>query len=82
MKECRLTKPQIATKGDKKHILLFDAGPEGEVWERNSRRSRSDIGQIEHIVLSHYHRDHSGTLESHPIHGSKPSSKANKRRAE
>jgi 7,8-dihydropterin-6-yl-methyl-4-(beta-D-ribofuranosyl)aminobenzene 5'-phosphate synthase len=72
----------IATKGDKKHILLFDAGPEGEVWERNSRRSRSDIGQIEHIVLSHYHRDHSGTLESHPIHGSKPSSKANKRRAE
>ncbi|BCS17489.1 MBL fold metallo-hydrolase [Aspergillus puulaauensis] len=52
----------IATKGDKKHTLLFDAGPEGEVWERNSRRLRSEVGQIEHIVLSHYHRDHSGGL--------------------
>ncbi|OJJ48590.1 hypothetical protein ASPZODRAFT_150786 [Penicilliopsis zonata CBS 506.65] len=52
----------IATKGDKKHVLLFDAGPEGAVWERNSRRLRSQIDQIEHIVLSHYHRDHSGGL--------------------
>ncbi|GAD95624.1 conserved hypothetical protein [Paecilomyces variotii No. 5] len=52
----------IATKGNKKHYLLFDAGPEGEVWDRNSRRLRSDIDSIEHIVLSHYHRDHSGGL--------------------
>ncbi|KAE8372691.1 beta-lactamase-like protein [Aspergillus bertholletiae] len=52
----------IATKGDKKHYFLFDAGPEGEVWDRNSHRLRSQIGLIEHIVLSHYHRDHSGGL--------------------
>lgn len=52
----------IATKGSQKHYLLFDAGPEGDVWERNSRRLRSEIGKIEHITLSHYHRDHSGGL--------------------
>ncbi|CAG7997816.1 unnamed protein product [Penicillium salamii] len=52
----------IATKGDQKHHFLFDAGPEGDVWERNSSRLRAEIGQIEHIALSHYHRDHSGGL--------------------
>ncbi|KAJ5341703.1 hypothetical protein N7541_010827 [Penicillium brevicompactum] len=52
----------IATKDDKKHHFLFDAGPEGAVWERNSSRLRAEIGQIEHIALSHYHRDHSGGL--------------------
>ena len=55
-----IKKLQIATKGDQKHYLLFDAGPEGEVWERNSRRLRADVGRIEHVALSHYHRDHSG----------------------
>ncbi|RAH65359.1 MBL fold metallo-hydrolase [Aspergillus aculeatinus CBS 121060] len=52
----------IATKGDKKHYFLFDAGPEGEVWEKNSSRLRTEVGRIEHVVLSHYHRDHSGGL--------------------
>ncbi|KAI9926202.1 hypothetical protein ASPWEDRAFT_138615 [Aspergillus wentii DTO 134E9] len=52
----------IATKGDQKHYFLFDAGPEGDVWERNSSRLRAQIGQIEHVALSHYHRDHSGGL--------------------
>ncbi|KAK7969017.1 beta-lactamase-like protein [Apiospora saccharicola] len=44
--------------------LLFDAGPEGEVWERNARRLGLDLGKIEHVVLSHWHRDHSGGLVS------------------
>lgn len=59
----RLKDTQIATKGDKKHYFLFDAGPEGEVWERNTRRLRTEIGEIEHIALSHYHRDHSGEFK-------------------
>ncbi|RAK75308.1 MBL fold metallo-hydrolase [Aspergillus fijiensis CBS 313.89] len=42
--------------------FLFDAGPEGEVWEKNSGRLRTEVGRIEHVVLSHYHRDHSGGL--------------------
>jgi 7,8-dihydropterin-6-yl-methyl-4-(beta-D-ribofuranosyl)aminobenzene 5'-phosphate synthase len=52
-----------ATKGDEKHTLLFDAGPEGAVWERNATRLRAKIGDIEHVHLSHWHRDHSGGLE-------------------
>ncbi|KAK8087944.1 hypothetical protein PG997_002905 [Apiospora hydei] len=44
--------------------LLFDAGPEGEVWERNAQRLGLDVGAIEHVVLSHWHRDHSGGLVS------------------
>ncbi|KAK8140236.1 hypothetical protein PG984_000302 [Apiospora sp. TS-2023a] len=47
-----------------RHSLLFDAGPEGEVWERNARRLGLDVGAIEHVVLSHWHRDHSGGLVS------------------
>ncbi|KNG90642.1 hypothetical protein ANOM_001319 [Aspergillus nomiae NRRL 13137] len=52
----------IATKGDQKHHFLFDAGPEGAVWERNTSRLRTEVGKIEHVALSHYHRDHSGGL--------------------
>ncbi|KAI1461049.1 Metallo-hydrolase/oxidoreductase [Annulohypoxylon moriforme] len=52
------------TKGDKTHTLLFDAGPEEAVWERNATRLGLDPGRIERIVLSHWHRDHSGGLLS------------------
>ncbi|KAI1933883.1 hypothetical protein LOZ66_006205 [Ophidiomyces ophidiicola] len=51
-----------ATKGDIKHTILFDAGPEEEVWERNANRLRADISTIELIHLSHWHRDHSGGM--------------------
>lgn len=45
-----------------KHTLLFDTGPEEAAWERNAARLRADIGAIERIHLSHWHRDHSGGL--------------------
>ncbi|KAJ5970545.1 uncharacterized protein N7479_000463 [Penicillium vulpinum] len=51
-----------ATKGDKKHSILFDAGPEEEAWERNVKRLRPDLSSVELIHLSHWHRDHSGGL--------------------
>ncbi|CAG8025826.1 unnamed protein product [Penicillium olsonii] len=51
-----------ATKGDQKHTILFDAGPEEEAWERNVKRLRPDIASIEVVQLSHWHRDHSGGL--------------------
>ncbi|KAL5049980.1 hypothetical protein BDW71DRAFT_194957 [Aspergillus fruticulosus] len=51
-----------ATKGDQKHSILFDAGPEEEAWERNVRRMKPDISSIELVQLSHWHRDHSGGL--------------------
>ncbi|KAJ5692250.1 hypothetical protein N7462_001673 [Penicillium macrosclerotiorum] len=51
-----------ATKGDKKHTMLFDAGPEEDIWERNVKRLRPDLSSVEVIQLSHWHRDHSGGL--------------------
>ncbi|KAJ5120053.1 hypothetical protein N7448_010722 [Penicillium atrosanguineum] len=51
-----------ATKGDKKHSVLFDAGPEEDIWERNVKRLRPDLASVEVIQLSHWHRDHSGGL--------------------
>lgn len=51
-----------ATKGDIKHSILFDAGPEGEIWERNVKRLRPDLSSVELVQLSHWHRDHSGGL--------------------
>ncbi|KIW82364.1 hypothetical protein Z517_05391 [Fonsecaea pedrosoi CBS 271.37] len=57
-----------ATKGEETHTLMFDAGPEAEAFERNVRRlglidgSGGDIGTVETILLSHWHRDHSGGL--------------------
>ena len=49
-------------KGDEKRSLLFDTGPEGEVWERNVTRLHLDLAAVEHIHLSHWHRDHSGGM--------------------
>lgn len=50
----------MATKGEKKHSVLFDVGPEEDVWERNVNRLRPNLSSIEVIQLSHWHRDHSG----------------------
>ncbi|KAL4906759.1 hypothetical protein BDW74DRAFT_189928, partial [Aspergillus multicolor] len=51
-----------ATKGNQKHSILFDAGPEEDAWERNVRRMRPDLSSVELVQLSHWHRDHSGGL--------------------
>ncbi|PYH88838.1 metallo-beta-lactamase superfamily protein [Aspergillus ellipticus CBS 707.79] len=51
-----------ATKDNKTHTLLFDAGPEGEAWERNVKRLRPELSAVELVQLSHWHRDHSGGL--------------------
>ncbi|KAK7189838.1 metallo-beta-lactamase superfamily protein [Paraphaeosphaeria sporulosa] len=51
-----------ASAGDASHTLLFDAGPEEDVFEKNVARSRADLSTVEHVHLSHWHRDHSGGL--------------------
>lgn len=51
-----------ATAGEQSHTLLFDAGPEEDVFEKNVTRSRTDLSGVEHVHLSHWHRDHSGGL--------------------
>ena len=42
------------------HSLLFDAGPEGDVFRRNINKLKIDPSAIEEIVLSHGHWDHAG----------------------
>ncbi len=51
-----------AWAGDTKHSLLFDSGPEGSTVDRNGTRLGSNFGQIESVVLSHGHWDHSGGM--------------------
>ncbi|KAJ5162268.1 hypothetical protein N7492_007660 [Penicillium capsulatum] len=51
-----------ATRGDKKHAVLFDVGPKEDVWEQNVKRLRPDLSSVELIQLSHWHRDHSGGM--------------------
>jgi len=51
-----------AWRGDLAHTLLFDAGPEAAVLERNVERLGFDMGRVESIVLSHGHWDHCGAM--------------------
>ncbi len=51
-----------AYRGGSKHTILFDTGPEEEVFERNVSRLGVDLGAVEGIVLSHGHWDHAGGM--------------------
>lgn len=51
-----------AYRGDTRHTVLFDSGPEDFAFERNTARLGADLGQVEAIVLSHGHWDHSGAM--------------------
>jgi 7,8-dihydropterin-6-yl-methyl-4-(beta-D-ribofuranosyl)aminobenzene 5'-phosphate synthase len=48
--------------GERRHTLLFDAGPEGATLLRNAAILGVDFGEIEAVVLSHGHWDHGGGL--------------------
>jgi 7,8-dihydropterin-6-yl-methyl-4-(beta-D-ribofuranosyl)aminobenzene 5'-phosphate synthase len=50
------------TRGATRHTVLFDSGPEDFAFERNTTRLGADLGQVEAIVLSHGHWDHSGAM--------------------
>jgi 7,8-dihydropterin-6-yl-methyl-4-(beta-D-ribofuranosyl)aminobenzene 5'-phosphate synthase len=51
-----------ARRGNVSHTVMFDAGPEDYVLERNAPRLGVDFSAIEGIVLSHGHWDHAGGL--------------------
>lgn len=51
-----------AWRGAESRTLLFDAGPDATVFERNVVRLGFDLGTVDGIVLSHGHWDHSGAL--------------------
>ena len=51
-----------ASRGDVRHTVLFDAGPEEHAFERNCTRLGVDMGAVESMVLSHGHWDHAGGM--------------------
>lgn len=51
-----------AYRGESRHTILFDTGPEEEVFARNVSRLGVDLGMIEGIILSHGRWDHAGGM--------------------
>lgn len=51
-------------KGNKKHTLLFDTGPDDGLVIQNAGILEVDLKQVEAIVISHGHNDHYGGLLS------------------
>ena len=51
-----------AHAGGRTRTVLFDAGPEGAILERNAAILGVDFGAVDAIVLSHGHWDHGGGL--------------------
>lgn len=49
-----------ASQGNNQHSLLFDAGPEGDVFNRNVSKLNANLGAVEAIVLPHGHWYHAG----------------------
>lgn len=49
-----------ASKNSLNHSLLFDAGPDGNVFQRNVSKLGINSAKIEEVVLSHGHWDHAG----------------------
>lgn len=49
-----------ASKDAVQHTVLFDAGPDGDVFKRNASKLNANLGLIESIILSHGHWDHAG----------------------
>jgi glyoxylase-like metal-dependent hydrolase (beta-lactamase superfamily II) len=54
------------TVNEKSHTLLFDTGPDSKSIIRNvhALKAEEKIKKLERIVLSHWHKDHSGGLLS------------------
>jgi 7,8-dihydropterin-6-yl-methyl-4-(beta-D-ribofuranosyl)aminobenzene 5'-phosphate synthase len=48
--------------GEQRHMLLFDAGPEGALFLRNCQNLGIALNEIEVVAISHGHWDHMGAL--------------------
>jgi len=60
---------------NEEHTILFDTGPESLTIERNLASLNVDMTKVERIVLSHWHRDHSGGIIAALKHAAKQGKK-------
>lgn len=57
--------PQTTERDGSTYSLVFDTGPDPRAFERNyASLDVAKTALIERIVLSHWHRDHSGAITS------------------
>ncbi|MEZ5818958.1 MAG: MBL fold metallo-hydrolase [Hyphomicrobiaceae bacterium] len=49
-------------RGQETRTLLFDTGPDEEVFARNVQKLGADLGKVGAVVLSHGHWDHGGGM--------------------
>lgn len=55
---------ETKVNGKKSHLTLFDTGPDSRAMLRNATAMRVPVDEVETVVLSHWHRDHSGGMLS------------------
>ena len=51
-----------ATRNGVSRTLLFDTGPDADVFQRNVRLLQTDLATVDAMVLSHGHWDHAGAM--------------------
>lgn len=51
-----------AYRGSVRHTMLFDSGPDADVFEINATRLGIDLAAVEALMLSHGHWDHGGGM--------------------
>lgn len=54
----------MTRKPTKKKYLLFDGGPDPKIWSNNAAKCKIPLHEINNVVLSHYHVDHSNGLRA------------------
>ena len=52
----------VSQAGEVRHTLLFDTGPEGDIFIRNCANLGIHLGEVEAIAVSHGHWDHMAAL--------------------
>jgi len=54
----------ILVVNDKEETVLFDTGANGAILEQNAIALGVNLGEVTHVVLSHWHWDHTGGLDT------------------
>ncbi|KIJ07141.1 hypothetical protein PAXINDRAFT_140191 [Paxillus involutus ATCC 200175] len=55
---------ETQVNGQNKHLTLFDTGPDSKSIVRNATAMQVPVNEVETVILSHWHSDHSGGMLS------------------